>query len=259
MGLALGSVATAVSARTAAQEAILSDLATARVVYLGETHGEAADHAAQLAIIQALHTAERPWALGLEMFQRPFQSMLDLFREGRLTLTELRAATDYDMRWGHPWQNYEPILGFAQTEALPLLALNAPLELTRQVSQMGLANIISPGLQGVPADMNLDDPAYRDLMRQVYDNFHQGLGGSEQFERFFEVQVLWDETMAEMIANYLALSPDHRVIVLVGQGHIVYGYGIPARLARRLPDVVQRTVLLNPAPGLEEAADHVWR
>ncbi|NJK72403.1 MAG: ChaN family lipoprotein, partial [Synechococcaceae cyanobacterium SM2_3_60] len=42
-------------------------------------------------------------------------------------------------------------------------------------------------------------------------------------------------------------------------GHVVYGYGIPARLARRLPDVVQRTVLLNPGPGLERAADHIWR
>ncbi len=259
MGIALGSTAGAVSATTPSQGAILQDLATARVVYLGETHGEAADHAAQLAIIQALHTPEQPWALGWEMFQRPFQSMLDLFSRGRLTPAELRAATEYDMRWGHPWQGYEPILGFAQTEALPLLALNAPLELTRQVSQMGLANVISPGLQGIPADMDLEDPAYRDLMRAVYDSFHQGLGGSDQFERFFEAQVLWDETMAETIARYLQLSPDHRVIVLVGQGHVVYGYGIPARVARRLPDITQRTVLLNPASGLEQAADHVWR
>jgi len=37
----------------------------------------------------------------------------------------------------------------------------------------------------------------------------------------------WDETMAEE-SQFLKANPDYQVVVR--QGHIVYGYGIPAAL-----------------------------
>ncbi|MBD0334914.1 MAG: ChaN family lipoprotein, partial [Cyanobacteria bacterium Co-bin13] len=41
------------------QPSILAELATADVIYLGETHSRPADHAAQLEIIQALVAGDR--------------------------------------------------------------------------------------------------------------------------------------------------------------------------------------------------------
>jgi uncharacterized iron-regulated protein len=103
-------------------------------------------------------------------------------------------------------------------------------------------------------------------MRETYESFHQGKGNSDGFERFFEAQVLWDETMAEAIAQSWLKHPDRQIVVLVGQGHVVFGDGIPSRVARRLKaagrkDWKQATVLLNPSEEIKkspEAADFFW-
>ncbi|MDH4100990.1 MAG: ChaN family lipoprotein, partial [Nitrospirota bacterium] len=54
-------------------------------------------------------------------------------------------------------------------------------------------------------------------------------------ERFLQVQLLWDETMAESVANYLKANRDHKMVVLAGGGHVQYGLGIPKRAFRRHP------------------------
>jgi uncharacterized iron-regulated protein len=69
----------------------------------------------------------------------------------------------------------------------------------------------------------------------------------DRFERFFQAQVLWDETMADRIARS---APTAQVIVLAGQGHLIYGYGIPDRVARRQPGIRQTVILLSPDPEL---------
>ncbi|HTZ19074.1 MAG TPA: ChaN family lipoprotein, partial [Dissulfurispiraceae bacterium] len=53
------------------------------------------------------------------------------------------------------------------------------------------------------------------------------------FDFFFEAQILWDETMSQSVADYLASHPDYRMIVLAGSGHLMYGSGIPKRTFRR--------------------------
>ncbi len=53
---------------------------------------------------------------------------------------------------------------------------------------------------------------------------------------FQRVQTLWDETMAENLANYLKeQGKDHQVLVVAGGNHVRYGYGIPRRMFRRVP------------------------
>jgi uncharacterized iron-regulated protein len=74
---------------------------------------------------------------------------------------------------------------------------------------------------------------------------------SSSFDRFFLAQVLWDETMAQGIADFFRAKPNHQVIVLAGDGHLVYGYGIPSRVARRMEDMTQRSVIVNPDEGME--------
>jgi membrane-associated protease RseP (regulator of RpoE activity) len=53
------------------------------------------------------------------------------------------------------------------------------------------------------------------------------------FEYFHQAQILWDETMAESIATFLADHPDYRLVVLAGNGHLAFGSGIPKRAYRR--------------------------
>ncbi|MBD2462847.1 ChaN family lipoprotein [Oscillatoria sp. FACHB-1407] len=245
-------------------QAVFNDLATATVVYLGETHDSAADHAAQLQIIQELHRRNPRLAIGLEMFQRPFQSAIDRYLQGEISELELRQQTQYDRRWGFPWANYAPILRYAKEHQLPVLALNTPAEVSRRVAQKGFDALSQSDRQWIPpeseirTDSNAINDGYRQFLRPLYDDFHQMEGSSNSFEVFFLAQVLWDETMAEGVANFVRDNPDHQVVVLAGQGHIVYGYGIPSRVARRVQGVQefgQRLLLLNPSDEMQSETE----
>jgi uncharacterized iron-regulated protein len=249
---------------TAAQSAcseILANLASAQVVYLGETHDNAADHQGQLDIIQALYEKNPRIAIALEMFQRPAQPLLDQYLAGTLTETQLQQQGEYDQRWGFPWEYYAPILRFAKAQQIPLIALNVPTEITRKVANAGLESLTSADRQWVPPDSEIrtDNAAYREMIQVVYDEIHQGRSVSSNFDRFFLAQVLWDETMAQGVADFLQAQPDRQVIVLVGDGHVVYGYGIPSRVARRVAGIAQRSVVVNPDEGMESGmADDFW-
>ena len=64
---------------------------------------------------------------------------------------------------------------------------------------------------------------------------HAGQEQNGDFSGFFQAQALWDETMAETIANYLKMHPDTRMVVIAGRGHIDKNNAIPPRVSRRLP------------------------
>lgn len=243
-----------------AEATILRAIAPMVVVYLGENHDNPADHRAQLSIIEALDQ-RREIAIALEMFQRPSQPLLDRYLSGEISEAQLRAQSDYDNRWGYDWELYAPILRYAKAHQIPLIALNTPTEVTRKVAESGLGSLSGEDLEHIPpvAEIDLQNQAHRDWAAAVF-NAHGGHGNSDGFENFYAAQVLWDETMAERIAQHLRQTPNRQVIVLTGEGHIAYGYGIPSRVARRIPDINQATLqLIGPGetaePGL---ADYLW-
>ncbi|MGB3668833.1 MAG: ChaN family lipoprotein [Phormidesmis sp.] len=238
----------------------LAAIATSQVIYLGETHTDLNDHLAQLEIVEALAT-QSDIAIGLEMFQRPFQSVLNSYLADEITETALIEQSEYETRWGYDWEFYAPIIRYAKENQIPLIALNTPAEVTRQVAQSGLASLSGEALTYIPPIDEIDttDAAYRDAIAAVF-NAHGGAGHSSAFENFFAAQVLWDETMAQRIVTQLEADPEKQVVVLVGEGHIAYDYGIPNRVERRIPDVAQASVRLVPSTQeIEpEFADFLW-
>jgi uncharacterized iron-regulated protein len=244
--------------------AVLQRLTQAHVVYLGETHDRVSDHQAQLEIIRALQQQHPQLAIALEIFQRPFQPLLDQYLHGKITEAELLQRSEYQKRWGYEWEFYAPILRFAKEKSLALIALNTPTEVTRKVARQGLESLTIAERQWIPprSQILLGPESYRQRMQQIYTDSHQGNSHSGHFDRFFLAQVLWDETMAEQIAKQVQKRSDIPVIVLVGQGHIIYGDGIPKRVQRRITrkDFTQLSVLLNPSePTTDRAiADYFW-
>jgi uncharacterized iron-regulated protein len=245
--------------------ATLQELARVRVVYLAETHDRPSDHQAQLEIIQALHVLHPKLVIGMEMFQRPYQSALNGYLAGQLTETELQQRSQYAKRWGYSWEFYAPVLRFAKAQQLPVIALNVPTEVTRKVARTGLEGLTVADRQWIPprSAIVLGPESYRQRMQAIYQEMHHGKGNSTGFERFFLAQVLWDETMAEQIVKTIRQSPDSLMVVLVGQGHVLYGEGIPQRVARRMNGVgvnrqrplEQRSLLLNPSADIEVGSD----
>ncbi len=240
---------------------ILETVVSSDVVYLAETHSDPADHAAQLEIVQAL-SEKRDVAIGLEMFQRPFQPVLDSYLAGSLTEADLIEQSEYETRWGFDWEFYAPIVRYAKANDIPLIALNTPAEITRKVALTGLESLAGDDLTYIPpvADISTDNEDYKASIAEVF-SAHGDMGHSLNFENFFAAQVLWDETMAERVATQLQTEPERQVIVLAGEAHILYGYGIPDRVARRVPEVDHVSVWLAPdfeSTSEPDAADFVW-
>ncbi len=250
---------------TPRQQAILRQLQTANVIYLGETHDRLADRQQQLAILQALIERRSINAIGMEMFQRQMQPSLDRYLAGKIDETELRKQTEFDRRWGFSWDEFVPILRLAKANRLQLIALNTPTEITHKVAKQGLASLTKTERRYIPSFESIDrsNQIYRE---SILASYQQHLGNapmaSKTFDRFYTAQLLWDETMAERVANFVSQQPDPQIVVLAGRAHILYGYGIPDRVRRRLGQsrFTQQTVLLSdegdkqpPAP-----ADFIW-
>ena len=213
------------------------------VIYLGENHARFKDHQAELEIITQLDRARAnsstKLAIGLEMFQRPFQPSLNRYLSGEISEAELREQTEYDTRWGFDWEFYAPILRFARENKIPLIALNTPAEVTQKVAETGLDSLKNGDFRYIPplAEIKLDDREYRQKMAEVYQaHVQNGQGNSSDRENFFAAQVLWDETMADAIARYYQEHPQSQIVVLVGKAHVMDNYAIADRVNRRIKD-----------------------
>jgi uncharacterized iron-regulated protein len=235
-------------------ETDISKLQQNDLIYLGENHDSPTAHQRQLEIITQLQEklagGERELAIALEMFQRPFQPILDRYLEGIITEEQLRKQTEYDTRWGFDWEFYAPILRFAKEQQIPLIALNTPSEITQKVATSGINSLEAQDWRYIPPlkDIKLDNDEYRQKITAIYQSHAtQGHGNSTDAENFFAAQVLWDETMAEAIALYYQNHPHRQIIVLVGKAHVMDDYAIPDRVNRRIqdPDFTQTKVILD--------------
>ncbi|MCW8908573.1 MAG: ChaN family lipoprotein [Sedimenticola sp.] len=202
-----------------------------RVVFIGETHDNFAHHRAQLELIRSLHRAGADLAIGMEMFQQPFQSYLDDFVSGTITEGDMLRGTEWYQRWVYDYRHYRPILQFAREQGIPVIALNVPRELTGAISEKGLEALDPQQRSQLPAEFDFSDRDYSARLRTVFDQ-HAG-GSGRSFERFEQVQLAWDEGMAETAADYLADNPGKQLVVLAGSGHLMHGSGIPNRVKRR--------------------------
>jgi len=251
------------AAISSVQDDTFAALQTADVVYLGERHDSAADHAAQVEIIEALHAENPDIAIALEMFQRPFQPAIDRYLAGEISEEDLIAQTEYLERWGFPWEFYAPVLRFAQANNLPVLATNAPAEITRQIAREGLESLEGDDFRYIPPleEIDTSNADYRDFVAAAFGS--HGAHGGFDLDNFFAAQVTWDETMAMTIADFKTANPETQVVVLAGNGHVIYGHGIPDRVQRRLgDDLAQQIVVLNPIEFFEKEggaiADAFW-
>ena len=226
-----------VSASQAVKSPALDRIAERRVVFMGEVHDNPDHHRGQLEAIRALHGRGVDLAIGLESFQRPFQSSLDDYVAGRIGESELLERTDYVQRWGFDFALYRDILKLARDRGIPLLALNAPSELTERVSAGGVQALPPEERRMLPTPPELAQGAYRQRLVSAFGG-HGGSHGAatpERLARFLEVQMLWDETMARTAADYLAANPGKTLVILAGAAHVGYTDAIPRRLWRRYP------------------------
>lgn len=225
-------------------------LAAHRIILVGEYHTAAGHHQAQLAVIQSLVAAGKKVAVGMEMFRRDSQPSLDAWVAGGLDESAFEAV--YRDNWNYPWPLYQPILVYARQNGLPLVGLNVPRGVTRQVAREGFGSLSAEERQDLPfvtCDVDADYMAY---IRKAYGAHGHG---QMNFNHFCEAQLVWDKAMAANALRFLEDHPSHIIVVLTGSGHARKG-GIPTQL--RKMGAVEHLVILPEVPGAvdQESLDH---
>ena len=210
---------------------ILKQENDARVILVGEQHTRVDHHQIQLETMRYLHEHDVDIAVGLEWFQRPFQSHLDDFIAGKISEKQLLHRAEYFDRWSYDYRLYQPILRYAREHGIPLIALNASRELSKAVTRKGFEDLPEELQSQLPTSFDWSDKAYEQRLHKIF-KMHPNFSG--KFEGFLRGQLIWDETMAENAADYLKQNPGKRLLVFAGVGHIEFGSGIPNRIKRRI-------------------------
>ncbi|RUA03504.1 MAG: hypothetical protein DSY89_00600 [Deltaproteobacteria bacterium] len=217
---------------TTALNGILPEIMDRRVIYVGEQHGQYAHHINQLAIIQKLHEAGRKVAVGMEMFQVPYQPAIDDYLAGRIDERQFLKRSAYFEKWRFDYNLYKPIIDYARKEHLPLVALNIEGDISRKVARKGISGLSVSEKAQLPPEMDFSNSVYRQDLLKVF-RMHENQQELKAFDFFYQSQILWDETMAESIHRFLATHAETTLVVIAGNGHVRYKYGIPNRVFRR--------------------------
>jgi uncharacterized iron-regulated protein len=237
-------------------EELLEDLDSCRITYIGEKHNNIAHHKIQLQIIQAIYRINPNLAVGMEMFDHTYQDVLDSWSAGELDEAAFLRKVHWYANWRFDYALYRDILNFIKDNQIRLVALNIPSDITKKIRVGGVENLRDLEKEHLPENIDLSYGAHREYVQKVFDEHQQHFRGDVKFEDFYAAQAVWEDIMAERIAKNLATNA---MVVLAGNGHIQFKYGIPDR-AYKQTGAPFRTIYLAPAGSEVERdiADYVW-
>ncbi len=271
---------TVLDARTGHQidtAAFWDKLGGERAICVGEEHKNPHHHWVELEVVRQMMKRWPHAALGMEMFQRPFQGVLDDFAAKRIDEDTLQSRTGWAERWGYDFSFYSPTIAVAVAAHASLVALNAAKELTKKVAHHGIESLTAQERAQLPSDLDLQDKQHRAWFDELMEDLSgssdphnphaaappaetgSGSGSSAPApemptaDHIYSVQVIWDETMADTAAKWLAAHKDGRIVILAGSGHC-HDSAIVNRMKRRgIADVVSiRSVIDDGQGGVAE-------
>src|SRR6185437_14657863 len=180
----------------------------------------------------ALFARDENIGVGMEMFQTPFQQVIDRYFSGAISEEQFLKDTEYKTRWGFDWKLYRPIVEFARRNEIPLAALNLRKELTSRLYKVGYDALTDDEKKELGlVDFNVK--AHRDYWYELLPKLH-GLDNPtvQQKERSYQIMTAWDDYMAQSAAKFKKDRGLNRLVVLAGIGHVAGGFGIPDRAAK---------------------------
>ena len=244
---------------------MMDSISASRVIYIGETHDNIEAHKVQLQVIQLL-SEKYQVAIGLEMFRRSAQEKLNLWNRDQLSQKQFKNL--FHTNWGEGFGLYQSIFNFAKSHNLPLIGLKPTLKVENHFR----AGDPAPGNTLYP-EIDDTDPYHRAFALAAFGG-HRGT--AKALEKPYRMLLLWEETMAQTVAEFLhnPINKDKKLVVLVGGFHIQYGFGIPKRAYRRIPhnySIIQPTITEIPENLKDRemtvekvsiplyAADYAWK
>lgn len=203
-----------------------------RVIYIGETHDNVKAHHVQLEVIKKLYELyPNNLAVGVEMFPKSCQEVLKKWSSGELTEKEFIKQTKWYSVWGINYKYYADIFNFIKEKKLPLIGLNVPQEIIKDIRINGIERTKEKYIEDIP-EVDTSDPYYISYMKSYFSG-HGNMGRG--LDTFIQIQTVLDEIMAKTVVDFLTQSDGMKIVVLTGGGHVEHGFGIPRRAFRKMP------------------------
>jgi uncharacterized iron-regulated protein len=241
-------------------QSIIDALEHADVLFVGETHDDSIAHLIEAELLRRADEGfgsgsarKRAVALSLEMFERDVQTVLDEYLAGLISERHFLLSS---RPWGNYETDYRPLVEYARTHNLPVIAANAPARYVSRVSSQGpdsLKALSSAAKSWLPP---LPFPPASEGYAAKFNRFMQGsMPGATPTQppppaptasaaqtptqptahggaHLLEAQTLRDASMAYAIAEYLKRVQGALVVEVNGTFHSEERMGVPEQLLR---------------------------
>nr|BFD63095.1 hypothetical protein BdHM001_17760 [Bdellovibrio sp. HM001] len=105
------------------KEALWEQMAASQVVMIGDFHALHQSQKAQARILRNMPT-DRKVILAVEFFEAADQERIDRYLSGKMSEKDFLKATQWQSKWGFPWEHYRPLLRWAQKHKVPVYGIN---------------------------------------------------------------------------------------------------------------------------------------
>lgn len=225
-------------------DAMITDLATADFVLIGEHHTNLPGHEFEARVVKALIDSGRPVILGMEFFETHDDPALARYIAGETDLRTMLAQSDWYGPSGgnYNFAYYQPMVEAMKDKKFAVRGINVPRDWVRTVSRGGRDKLTDEQKQFLP-DTGPTDERHRHVINRMMGGF--GASMPEMFDGMYRGQTTWDAAMAASLLRIHAepsSGPKPVIVTIVGVGHIGHGLGIPARLKASNPSFNIRIV-----------------
>lgn len=227
-------------------DAIVAAMASSEAVLVGEEHNDPVTHRVQALLVQRAFMrfgSQRPVVLSLEMFERDVQYIVDEYLDDLIT-------EDHFRRSARPWDNYatdyRPMVEFAKTHGMEVVAANAPRRYVNRASRLGRDSLEALGSDARRYLPPLPYPEASDAYRAEWDAL-MGDAMAHMSGDPLDGQTLWDASMGHAVAAALDANEGGLVLHMAGGFHVENATGTPEALQHYRPGTRALVVAARPA------------
>lgn len=226
--------------KAATYDKMLRELAAADVVFFGEQHNDPLAHWLELQVSKdLLRLRQGQLVLGLEMFERDVQPLVDQYTTGELSD---QAFEEQSRPWPNYGTDYKPLLRLARQQKFRVVGTNVPRRYASQVAKGSLTSLNDlPAAEKVwlaplPLTVDYNLPGYKNMAKMFGGDAAHAAG----VQNIIQAQALKDATMAYFLNQ--ARPEGHLLLHLNGAYHSDNHDGILAYLRQQNPKLKVLTI-----------------
>jgi len=231
---------------------LIKRLQSSDMVSVGEIHTDSLTHVLEYEILKALYSKNQSTAIALEMFERDVQNALNDYLAGKID-------EDTFLKHSRPWGNYKtaykPLIEFAKTNGLPVIAMNVPRRYAAIVARKGgkgLETVSDSEKVWIAKTLKALDDDYRKRFISLMTGGDKPMPMAHMNpQKMYEAQCIKDDTMAESIDNFLKKNPGMKIITYEGDFHSDYRLGIVKKVLLLRPELKVSVVSVVPVENLD--------